>query len=61
MMLMFIGTPLSMSAAILLFLAARQICSNRYNIYAAGSRGEEYGGDFEEMRTREAGADKGRV
>ena len=60
-MLMFIGTPLSMSAAILLFLTARQICSNRYNIYAAGSSGEEYGGDFEEIRTREAGADKGRV
>ena len=37
-MLMFIGTPLSMSAAIMLFLAARQICSNRYNIYAAGSQ-----------------------
>ena len=39
-MLMFIGTPLSMAAAIMLFLAARQICSNRYSIYAAGSRGE---------------------
>ena len=39
-MLMFIGTPLSMAAAILLFLVARKICSNRSSIYAAGSRGE---------------------
>ena len=39
-LLLLMGTPLSVTTAILLFLAGRQICSSRCSIYAAGSRGE---------------------
>lgn len=39
-LLLLLGTPLSVATAILLLLAGKRICSDRCSIYAAGSRGE---------------------